>query len=82
MTKIKVIYDQDICIGAAACAAMDPKYFEINEKGKAILKGSRKNKDGKYVLIIEDNDDTYQAAEACPVKAIKLINTESNEEII
>ena len=82
MAKIKIIYDREACIGAAACAAMDPKYFEMDSKGKAILKGSKKNKDGKYELEIEDNDDTYQAAEACPVRAIQLINKETGEEII
>lgn len=82
MVKIKIIYDRSVCIGAAACAAMDPKYFEIDAEGKAILKGSVKDKDGKDVLEIQDNDDTYQAAESCPVRAIKLINLETGEELI
>ncbi len=82
MAKIRIIYDKDACIGAAACAAMDPKYFEMNEEGKAELKGSKKNKDGKYELIIDENDDTYQAAESCPVLAIKLINEDTGEELI
>lgn len=81
MVKIKVIYDKSTCIGAAACAAMDPKYFEIDSDGKAILKGA-KEVEGKFVLEIDDNDDTYQAAESCPVRAIKLINLETGEEII
>ena len=81
MGKIKIIYNRETCIGAAACAAMDPKYFEMDSEGKAVLKGA-KEIDGKFILEIDDNDDTYQAAESCPVRAIKLINLESGEEII
>ncbi|MBT3721234.1 ferredoxin [archaeon] len=82
MGKIKIVYDMDGCIGAAACAAMDPKYFEMNEEGKAVLKGGEKNKEGKYELVINENDDTFQAAESCPVQVIKLIDEETGEELI
>ena len=72
MAKYKIIYDREACIGAIACVAVNPKYWVMDPDGKANLKGSKKNKDGKWELIIdEDNLQLNKdSAEVCPVLAI------------
>ena len=57
---MKIIVDQDICIGAAPCVAIASKTFDLNEKGKAFLKDEKGDPES---LIM-------QAAESCPVQAI------------
>ena len=71
MTKIKITYDRKLCIGAAACVAMDPKYFEMVD-GKAVLKGGKLIDKERYELEITKNEESYHAAESCPVEAIKI----------
>ena len=82
MARYRIIYDRDGCIGAAACAALDPERFEMNEDGKAdLLKGNEK-KDGDWILEVDELGDALEAAEACPVNVIKIIDLETGEELI
>ena len=60
MTKLKIIYNRKNCIGAGACAAMDPDHFEMADDGKADLKGG-KEVDGKFELEVEENDAVKEA---------------------
>jgi len=59
---MKILVDENLCIGAAPCVAIAPDVFQLNEEGKAIVinpKGA--------------DDDTIDAAtRACPVEAIFL----------
>lgn len=71
----KIVYDREACIGAAACAAVAPALWEIKDDGKAVLKGGKKDKDGKEVLVVkagEWDDKMKQSAEVCPVHAIEI----------
>lgn len=70
--KYKIIYDRETCIGAAACAAVCPKHWKMVEDGKANLIESKKNKDGKFEKIVDDIECNQEAADACPVNAIKI----------
>jgi len=62
MANVKV--DKESCIGCGTCVAIAPKTFKLGDDGKA--------------EVIESSDDSgekiKEAAEACPVKAIKLEN--------
>ena len=75
MAKYKIIYDRENCIGAAACAAASPDYWEMVEDGKANLINSTKREDGKDELIIEAEklEENLEAAEVCPVAVIKIV---------
>ena len=42
MTKYKIIYDRDNCIGAAACVAVNPEYWVLKEDGKASIVSNKK----------------------------------------
>jgi len=72
MAKFKIIYDRDACIGAAACAALDPERFEMNTDGKADLLKGKEEKPGLWVLEVGDLGEAQEAADGCPVNAIKI----------
>lgn len=80
MTRYKVIYDREACIGAFACSAAAPDFWIYNEDGKADLKNATYNKETKrWELIVDheqDFDDNQAAAESCPVFAIKVEHIE------
>ena len=82
MGKFKVTYDRDACIGAAACAALDPKLFKMNADGKADLIGGKEVKPGLFELEIENIVEAKDAAESCPVRVIKIKDLENNKELI
>jgi ferredoxin len=75
MSKYKVIYDRDACIGSFACSAAAHDFWLYTEDNKATLRNATFNKEtGRWELIIEeaDFDDNQAAAEVCPVFAIKI----------
>ena len=72
MAKFKIVYDRDACIGAAACAAVDPNKFKMNTDGKADLLKSKDDGKGIWVLEVDELGDVQEAADACPVDAIKI----------
>ncbi len=81
MAKYKIIYDRANCIGAGACAAMDPAHFEIVGDGKANLKGGTEV-NGKFELETDENPAIIEAAKACPVEVIKVKNLDTNEDLV
>ena len=83
MPKIRVEYKRDECIGAAACAAVNPEKWEIKEDGLADLIGSKLRKDGFYELEISDADleNMMLAAESCPVNVIHIYDKNGNKLI-
>lgn len=83
MGKFKVEYNRSGCIGAAVCAAVDEKHWEISSDGKADLHGSSQDGD-VFVTEIEEADleSMKAAAEGCPVGVIHIINKETGEKLI
>lgn len=78
MPKVKVIYNRDGCIGAGACCLACPKYWQMNQDGKADLLGSTENPETKeYILEIEVSEEDLkclqESANACPVQVIKVL---------
>jgi len=67
--KIKV--DRELCIGAANCVGIADKTFKIDAENKAVVI----NEKG------DDDDKVMAAAEACPTKAIILVDEESGEQV-
>lgn len=60
---MKVIVDQDSCIGCGACVSIsDEKIFNFNDEGKAHVIKTPSNKDEEDIAI--------DAEETCPVDAI------------
>lgn len=65
--------EREKCIGCGACAAVCSKYWEMEEDGKATLKGSKKNQDGNYELEVKKIECNQDAADSCPVQIIHII---------
>lgn len=80
MKMYKVLYDRNICIGAAACAVAAPDGWEIDkEDGKANLIGGSKTGVEKFEMIIDESqyEKFKDAAEVCPVAGcIKVVEIE------
>lgn len=62
---MRVIVDQGVCDKHSICIAKCPEVFEMDTRGKVSIKMDRI--DTKY------KNDCRDAAEACPVKAITII---------
>ena len=67
MTKYKVKVDQESCIGCGACCA-NFEFFEFNDDGVSTVKGKTED--------IVEGEDIEEAANVCPVDAIKVEKAE------
>lgn len=62
---MKVILDQNKCIGCGACVAISPENFDfVEEEGVSTVKNE------------EVTDKTYEAKDSCPVYAIDVVEDE------
>ena len=84
MTRYLLEHDRPDCIASAACAAVNPKHWVMNEDGKSDIVGGKHREDGWQELEIEDADfeANKAAAESCPVNVIHLKKKENGEKII
>lgn len=80
---IKIVYDRSGCIGAATCEALDPADFELVEDGLADLKDADDVDGDIWTKHIPDErkDDALDAARGCPVNVIKIIDTDTDEQL-
>ncbi|MBI2143744.1 ferredoxin [Candidatus Woesearchaeota archaeon] len=84
MAKYLLEHDRPNCIGCGACAAVCPKFWEMNDDGKSDIKGGKPRKDEWQELEIDEKDfeTNREAAESCPVNVIHIKNKETGEKII
>jgi len=77
-------HDRPNCIGCAACEAVAPTVWEMNEDGKSDIKQGKNLDNGWQELDIDEKDYTInkEAADACPVNVIHLVNKKTGERII
>ncbi len=86
MAKYTITHDRPVCIGCAACEAVAPEFWTMNQDGKSDLKNAKTVKEGDIVkdeiLEIEEADfqSNKDAAEACPVNCIHI--NKDKEKII
>ena len=86
---MKIIVDQDACIGAASCAIIAMKTFGVNQEGKVhILNESvsnvKKNEAGEVIETsatdaMDARETIIEGARSCPVFAIKLYEDDGTE---
>jgi len=70
---IKVIHEQDICIGCCACESIAPKFWVMNKNNKSDLIGStKKENENVYTLELTEIEGNMEAAESCPVNCIHV----------
>ncbi len=80
--KYKIIYDREGCIGAAACAAVNPQDWDIVEDGKAnLLKSTKTNAHWERIIDESELARNMEAAESCPVKVIKIIDLQTGKQL-
>lgn len=74
MSSIKIVHDRSRCIGCNSCVCIAPQTWVMDEsEGKVLLNGSTKK--GKlYVadMFEVDEEANSAAAEACPMRIIKI----------
>jgi len=76
---IKIIQNKKDCIGCGTCAALCPKFWDMDyDEMKAILRDSIKNEiTGSYeikasAISDEDLECNKNVADACPVQVITI----------
>jgi len=80
--KITIKVDPDLCIGAAACVAVAPDFYRLNEDNKAVVLDH--GKDGnEYERTIEieekELDNIILSAESCPTLAVYIYDEEGKQ---
>ena len=83
--RIKIVYEREGCIGAAACAGINPEDFIMNSDGKADLTESYK--EGKYfikIVTVNDQktlDKIIDSIRGCPVDVLEVWDMDENNKI-
>ena len=77
-------HDRPNCIGCAACEAVAPDFWEMNEDGKSDIKGGKNRDDGWQEFDFEEKDFQLQkdAADSCPVNVIHIVKKETGKKLI
>jgi len=71
MAKYKIEIDRELCIGDGACCGEAPNTFEMDSDNIAKVT----NPDG------HTPEEILQAAQVCPVDAIKLFDAATGEQV-
>ncbi|NQV88910.1 MAG: ferredoxin [Parcubacteria group bacterium] len=84
MPKIRVLVDEDLCIGAASCVTIAPETFQLNEENKAwVLDHGTEPEGSKYERWIEVTDDEKEniilAAQSCPTLAVFIFEEDGTQ---
>lgn len=70
---MKIILEREKCIGCGSCAVLCPKYWKMAKGGKARLLNSRTNSQkNEEILEVKKLGCNQEAAQACPVQAIRI----------
>jgi len=70
---MKIILEKTKCIGCGSCVALCPRFFELDEEGKAHLKKSELDKKtNKETLEISKPECAEETLDVCPVECIKI----------
>ena len=80
MSKFKIEHDRPNCIGCAACAAVFPERWTMNDDGKSDVVEGKKDEKGWEHLDFEqaDFERHKEAADSCPVNVIHIVDKEKN----
>lgn len=71
MAKYKIEIDRDLCIGDGACCGEAPNSLEMDDENIAVVKDA-----GAHTP-----EEILQAAQVCPVDAIKLTDIATGEQV-
>ncbi|MFH0711382.1 MAG: ferredoxin [Candidatus Aenigmatarchaeota archaeon] len=73
MTKYKITFDRNKCIGALNCVGAAPDFWKLANDGKVDLVNSKK-KGNSFELIVDEKDykNNLTASKVCPAQAVKV----------
>ena len=69
--KLRISVDHNVCVGNSMCETLAPKVFVLNDDRQS----EAVNPDG------DTEENTLEAAENCPVSAIKVVDAETGETL-
>ncbi|MEK7144065.1 MAG: ferredoxin [Patescibacteria group bacterium] len=72
--QVKIVLEQNKCVGCGTCAAICPKFFEM-KNSLANLKNSQKNENKSELSVYVNEDDLLrleQAEKNCPARIINI----------
>ena len=84
MTRLKVEINRELCINNQNCVKISPLHFAI-KNNKAFLKKGKTNEASSYIeleLSDKEAENIIKAASSCPTNSIKIIDLETNKEIV
>jgi len=84
MSKLRIVIDPDLCIGAASCVTVSPDFFQLNSDNKAYtLDRGVSGDDHQYERELEVDEETKDqillAAQSCPTLAISIFDEGGNQ---
>ncbi len=82
--KYVLQHDRPNCIGCAACEAVAPDFWEMNEDGKSDIKNAKNLESGWQETEIGGNNfiENKDAADSCPVNVIHIVNKKTGERLV
>jgi phosphoribosylglycinamide formyltransferase-1 len=84
-TRYRIEHNRPDCIGCTACASIAPKFWEMSDlDGKSDIIGGTLRPDGweEMEFAGDELELNKDAAEACPVNVIHLVNIGTGEQLI
>jgi ferredoxin len=82
--KLRIELDLERCVDNKNCINIDPSHFESKNQKAFLKKGTQKG--NIQVLDLEVSDEEAEkivkAANSCPTNSIKVVNLETNKEIV
>ena len=77
-------HDRPNCIGCAACEAVTPDFWEMNDDGKSDIKGGKNVDNGWQELEFKEKDleINKDGADSCPVNVIHIVKKDTGEKLI
>lgn len=67
----RITVDRDVCVTSGNCAAMAAEVFEVTDDGARVLREE-----------IPADEAVAEAAEACPMEAIRIVNVLDGTQIV
>ena len=74
MARYRITLNKSVCIGSGACASVAPENWELVDTPEGL-----KAKAKKIDISEDEYDSNQQAADMCPVDAIKLEKIKSRK---
>ena len=71
MAKLKIVVNEEECIGDGLCAQEAPGTFEMNDDDKAVVLNPP----------TDEEETIIEAASSCPVDAITVTDEESGKQL-